>query len=253
MAHERALISIERHFAGRVDAREEAELRAHLPDCEPCRARYERHLLLERLTNGGSRAKQRLARGLGLRVAAEARAWPRWTAALTAAAAAAIALIVLVRPGEPSSPDFGTRSGSAALAPALLVYRILPGGPPVQVQGRISRNDELAFAYSNPAGKKYLWIFGVDEHRHVYWYYPAWPEGTSAPPPFAAQLGPGPHELPEAVRHDFDGSRLELYSLVSDEPISVAEIEARVATSPNLELPNTTAVHRSLELGEVTR
>jgi hypothetical protein len=252
MTHERALLSIDRHFSGRVDVREEAELRAHLPDCDTCRARYERQLLLERLTNRGRGAKQRLARGLGLRVASEAPVWPRWAAALTAATATTLALLVLVRPGESSSPAFGTRSGSAASAPVLLVYRMLPGGAPVRAQGRISRDDELAFAYSNPGAKKHVWIFGVDEHRHVYWYYPAWPEGTPAPPPFAAQLGPGPHELPDAVRHDFDGSRLELYSLLSDEPISIAEIEARIATSDSFELPRTTAVHQSLELGEVT-
>ncbi len=247
MTHERALISIDRHFAGRTGAREEAQLRAHLPECEVCRARYERHLLFERLTRGRG-AQQRLARGLGFRIESE-RSWPRWTAAVMATAAtAAAALLVFGRPSEPPHPEFYARSGPSSLAPSLLVYRMHSDTAPVQAQSRISRDDELAFAYSNPSTKKYLWIFGVDEHRHVYWYYPAWPEGTPEPGPYAARAGVGPHELPEAVRHDFDGSRLELYSLMSDEPLSVAEIEARVTTTGNAELPNATAVRRLLEV-----
>lgn len=250
MTHERALISIDRHFAGRAHVQEEAELRAHLPDCSECRSRYERHLLFERLNRDGRGAKQRLARGLGFRIETE-RSWPRWTAAVTATAAtAAVALLVLVlgRPSESPNPEFSARSGPSSLAPSLLVYRMHSDAAPVQAQSRISREDELAFAYSNPGAKKYLWIFGVDEHRHVYWYYPAWPEGTPEPGPYAARAGAGPHELPEAVRHDFDGARLELYSLMSDEPLSIAEIEARVTATGNAELPNTTAVRRLLEV-----
>jgi hypothetical protein len=252
MTHERALISIERHFAGRTEVREETELRLHLPECDPCRARYERHLLYESLTRGRG-PKQRLASGLGFRIAPEPASWQRRAAAatgLTAAAALAIAAVVVVaRPDGPSNRDFGARRGPGAPAAALLVYRMHPGATPVQVQNRISRDDELAFAYSNPDAKKYLWIFGVDEHRHVYWYYPAWPEGTPAPRPFAAEPGPGPHELPEAVRHGLAGSRLELYALTSDEPITISEIEARVAASGSVELANATAVRRSLEVG----
>ncbi len=247
MIHERALMSIDRHFAGRTDVREETQLRAHLPDCEVCRARYERHLLFEHLTRGRG-AKQRLARGLGLRIES-GRSWPRWTAGVMATAAtAAVALLVLGPASESPEPEFYARNGPSSLAPSLLVYRMHSDAAPVQAQSRISRDDELAFAYSNPGAKKYLWIFGVDEHRHVYWYYPAWSEGTPEPGPYAARAGAGPHELPEAVRHDFDGSRLELYSLTSNEPLSVAEIEARVTTTGKAELPNTTAVRRLLEV-----
>ena len=45
--------SIEAHFRGRTTPDQEAAMRAHLPDCEGCRALYERHLLYGELTRRG--------------------------------------------------------------------------------------------------------------------------------------------------------------------------------------------------------
>jgi hypothetical protein len=251
MTDEHVVASIDRHFAERLGTRAEAEMRAHLPRCASCRARYERHLLYGRLSRNARPAQARLARGLGLRVAAAPRAaWPRWTAAALATAVAVVALIVLGggRSVDPSGRELAARGGAAAARPVLFVYRMVPGGAPVLAADRLSRNDELAFAYGNPAAQKYLWIFAVDEHRHVYWYYPAWPSGTPAPGPLAAQPGAGPHELPDAVRHRLDGARVELHALVADQPIAVTDIEAQIAAGGTVAFPGAADVHRTFEV-----
>jgi hypothetical protein len=242
---------IDRHFAGRLGVRAEAQMRAHLPGCASCRARYDRHLLCGRLLRDGRPAKQRLARGLGLRVEPARPVRARWTAAALVAAVAAIALLVIGgRSVDPSGRDLAVRGGpGAAPPPVLLVYRMVAGAAPVLVEHRLSRGDELAFAYANPGAKKYLWIFAVDEHRHVYWYYPAWPAGTPAPGPFPARPGPGPHELPEAVRHMFDGGRIDLHALVADEPLAVIDIEARIAATGTAAFSGATGVQHAFEVG----
>ena len=265
MTHERAIRSIDRHFrrfGGGLAPSDEAELRAHLPGCAACGRRYERHLLYGRLARDARPAKERLARGLGLRVQPARRRWSvRAVVTGAAGAMAAATLVVLVlgggrllAPGSPArgpaTPEVAARGRVTAddAAPVLFVYRMVPGAPPALAEGRLRRDDELAFAYSNPGGKRYLWIFGVDEHRHVYWYYPAWPVGTPAPAPFAAHTGVGPLELPDAVRHPLDGGRVDVYAVVSDEAHGVADIEARVAAGGPFELAGAAHVRRTFEV-----
>jgi len=263
MTHERAIQSIDRHFrrfGGGLCVNDEAELRAHLPGCAACRARYERHLLYGRLARRARPAKERLARGLGLGVQPARRRWSAWAVSTGAVAAAAVVVILGVRgPRGPMTPARGpaprelaprgrVAADGATAPPVLFVYRIVPHAPPVLAEGRLRRDDELAFAYSNPGLKRYLWIFGVDEHRHVYWYYPAWPVGTPAPAPFVASPGAGPLELPDAVRHAFDGARVDLHAIVSDEALGVADIEARLRTGEPFELAGAAHVQRTFEV-----
>ena len=70
----------------------------------------------------------------------------------------------------------------------------------------------------------------MDEHQHVYWFHPAWPEGAPPPAPLTARQGTGPHELPGAVRHALDGHRLEVFGVFSDAAVTVQAIE-RAATA----------------------
>ena len=136
---------------------------------------------------------------------------------------------------EPIARDTGS---AMAKTPHLLVYRFAPGAhTPALVQGNVGsvgsvgsmRNgDELAFAYTNPAARRYVAIFGVDDHQRVYWFHPAWREGAPAPAALPAAAGPGPFELPEAIRHAIDGRRLAIHALFADRAVGVEEIEAAV-------------------------
>jgi hypothetical protein len=215
---------VDRHFAGRIRPAEERRLREHLPGCPRCTRYYERHRLLAELDPGSLPAEERLARGLGL-----SDPWRRWLAnawrpPMLLAAAATAAAIALLAVREPAG-DFAAR-GVGATAPAIGAYRVTAGGKPVELGETMAAGDELAFAYENPGGKRHLLIFGIDEHRHVYWYHPAWvdPEST----PAAVPIAEGRHELPEAVAHELDGAELTLVGVFVDEVMTVREVEAGI-------------------------
>lgn len=101
----------------------------------------------------------------------------------------------------------------------------------------LSERNELAFAYSNPTGLPYLMIFGVDEHRHVYWFHPGWARGTPPPAAVRAAPGVGPHELADAVHHDFDGRSLAVYLVSSRQPLDAQFIEDAIRRAPDLNAP----------------
>jgi len=232
MTHEQALRAVDRHFTGSISPVQERALRAHLPDCARCTRRYQRQLLLAELDPRIPSAEDRLARGLGL-VAPRRRRAPFVALSLLAlgTTAVALALFVVTARTPPEGVAMRARGAGPPTAPSLLwVYRLHAGGIPELATDRIGRGDELAFAYANPAGHKYLCVFATDEHGHVYWYYPAWPSVAPPGTAIAARDGAGPHELPEAVRHRFDGRRLEVHALFSDEPIAVAAVERALAS-----------------------
>jgi hypothetical protein len=220
---------IDRHFAATISVEDETQLRAHLPGCASCGERYRRHLLLASLDRRVPSARRRLARGLGLPVSPRARVWP--ARALVAATALA-ALVLIARPRAAERPDVPAARGLGARDVGFIwIYRLANGAAPALVVDHVAPNDELAFAYANPAGKRYLAIFAADEHGHVYWYYPGWPAGARPPAAFHARAGAGPFELTEAVRHPLDGRRLDLYGVFSDEPLGVDALE-RASAAP---------------------
>jgi len=65
-AHSACRADIDAHFAGRGAVARERGLREHCLGCAPCRAYYERHLLLAELNPSALGVRERLARGLGL-------------------------------------------------------------------------------------------------------------------------------------------------------------------------------------------
>ena len=235
--HRRSQRAIDAHFAGRVSEPAERAMREHLPACASCRRRYDRHLLLARLDPRALPAEQRLAVGLGFRAAPAA--WKRrlLTFALPVAVAAVIALVVVRPRGSDDAGGFTAR-GPAAPAPIVArfwTYQVNPGGPPHLLDRQIGTGDYLAFAYSNPAGRPFVMIFGVDEHRHVYWFHPDWPANAAAPSSIPAIAGPGPHELAGAILHQFEGRRLNIVAVLSDRALSAAAIEAQVAAAGSFE------------------
>jgi Putative zinc-finger len=234
VAHARARRAIPAYFRGRVAAPADRALRAHLPGCASCRHLYQRHLVLAHLDPRALSAEQRIAAVLGIGPARRWR-WGRWLATLTVPVAVAAAALVVI-PRHPPRVDgegaFAARGlPPAARQPSFWTYRIRAAGTPELANRALGAADELAFAYSNPGGKRFLMIFGVDEHRHVYWFHPAWRPGQASPLAIPASQGPGPFELDEAIHHDLDAHRLTVYAAFSEWPLDAAAVEAGVRRS----------------------
>lgn len=224
---------VDSHFGLRIRPREERTLREHLSSCTVCSARYHRHLALAPLDPRAPDARSRLAVGLGLRP----RRARRSVHLLAAAAVCALLTgIVLLRPA--GGGDSGvTARGDAGCR--VVIYRVPPGATPTPVADGIARSDELAFAYENGGGRRRLMVFAVDEHRHVYWYHPAWEDAAANPVSVAISTAAGIHELPEAIGHAYDGHELVLYALFTDEPLSVRTIEKWISgAEPGAPFPN---------------
>jgi hypothetical protein len=223
---------VDGHFGPGLSPEKERALRAHLPTCASCHAHYERHLLLARLDPAALSAEDRLGRGLGF--APHREGWFSFASAMPLAlAGAAAVLLLLALPLRPHSAGEFTARGAPEGAPAAVevrVYRVVAGHPE-PVGSTIPAEAELAFAYANRAGKRYLMLFGVDEHKHVYWFHPSWTDPAQDPPAIQAEATPALKELPEAVTQKLDGHRLHLVGLFLEQPLSVKQVEALVAAS----------------------
>jgi hypothetical protein len=216
--------SVADHFAGRIRPAQEARLRRHLPGCEPCNRYYERLLVLAELDPAVPSAKQRLAIGLGLTPEGPTPKRFDWSAARVPllAGVAAVAGVAMLWFGR-QSPESNFRARGAATEPRVWVYRLAAAGKPVELGGEMAADDELAFAVDSPEEARRLLLFGVDEHRHVYWYHPAWLDPATSPT--AVPIAAGRHELPEAVAHQLDGAALTLYAVFTQEGITVRDVE----------------------------
>jgi hypothetical protein len=116
-------------------------------------------------------------------------------------------------------------------APAVLqVFRLKAGRPPAEASrlragGRIGSGDELAFAYVNPGGHRYLMIYGLDRAGEIRWFHPAWTAPGSDPVAVPIRPSPVPVELQTAVSHRFAIGRLLVRALFLDRPLSVQQVE----------------------------
>jgi hypothetical protein len=224
-------------------------MREHLATCTSCSDYYRRQLILARLDPAALSSEERIARGLGLRRRGAGALVPVGLAALVAAAAA----VLLVARAHPAREAFASRGSSVAdTAPAsrVFVYDVAPGAAPMLAGDGIRRGDELAFAYENGPGRKWLALFGVDEHGHVYWYYPAWADPQDDPVAVAVETDRKRHALPDAIRHALDGSHLEVRAVFLESPVSVRRIEALVKERPvgALDLPGAIELSTSLRV-----
>lgn len=216
---------VDRHFARQLAPAAERALREHLPTCPACTDRYERHLRLEQVSADGASAKARLSAGLGLRVQEPRR--PRWVWAGVAGAALAVglgALFLRPPPPPPDWPEMAAR-GAAASRVALEVYRLRPGAPPLPSPSEMKSGDELAFAYRNAAGRKYLLVFAVDRQGQVHWYHPAWTDAATNPSAISIQASDQVHELGAAVQVSLSPGPLTINGWFTDQPLTVREVE----------------------------
>ena len=239
--HSRARGATLRHFTGGLAPARERALRRHLEACPSCRDHYDDVLTITRLDPRTPTLEERLAHGLGFSSAGPAS--PRWRVValpgLAVAAAVAGWLFFWAVPGVDPAAGFAARgpalgrAGESELGalPLLVTYAVGEGEGPKAVsaeesgQGTIDARDELAFAYRNPTGKKYLMVFAIDEHAHVYWYHPGWPDPAANPAAVSISPAPGLHELPAAVSQPYDGEHLMLHALFTDRALTVREVE----------------------------
>ncbi|NTX07265.1 hypothetical protein [Myxococcus sp. CA040A] len=241
---------VDRHFSGRGSPPDERRLRTHLPDCDRCREHYERRLLLARLDPRAPEAKTRLARGLGLDDPASPfpSRWPllalvlgsdgaarRGPWLLVPVAMACLGLLVLGLPRVGTTGDdgftarsVGTRGGDARL----LAYAVEPGGHTSLLGPTLKPDQELAFAFRNPDGHRYLMVFARDAAGHVYWYHPSWTDPASDPSALPIPPGGDLRELPEAISHPLAPGLLTLHAVFLDSPLTVKQLEALLAAGP---------------------
>jgi hypothetical protein len=236
--------SVDRHFAGSISPADERAMREHLSGCSECLARYNRHLVLSRLDPDHLEPEERIGRGLGL---GRSRVMTYAAAGVAALAiAAAVLLFVHGRPHAGDMDRFAAR-GAVNMPPAsqVLVYEVRPGAEPTLAGETLRADDELAFAYENGAAKGRLMIFGVDEHQHVYWFFPAWTNEAETPTAIPVAQDAARHSLPEAVRQKLDGSKLQIRGIFLDEALSVRDVERLVHDHPEGPLPVAGAIENS--------
>lgn len=251
LTESRARALVDAHFARRISPEDERILRAHLEVCDDCVKVYDAHLLFERITDPGQ-SRERLAAGLGFRVAPRRPSAP-WV--LTLGFAAALAALLLLHltiarhEGTRQEAEFAARGAARTESPRILAYALGPTRE-LALSDRVRATDQLAFAYTNPTGFRHLLVFGVDEHRHVYWYHPAWRSHDEHPRALAIEDGPTARELPDAIRHDLDGHELTLYAVFLDDDVPVERVEELVASarSPGEPLPLPGAYQQRLAL-----
>ncbi len=224
-AHRRARRLVDRHFAGRIRPDDEHELHTHLLECPPCARYYQLKSFCNRIDPRGTPSTELLARGLGLR-GRPAATWGGALVALVALApAAALAVVLWAVPSTKSERPFVARGAGATDAVRMLVYRLRADAPARRLGGEMSAADELAFSYQNAAGHERLLIFGVDDRKEVFWYYPAWTDPAKAPEAVRIRPGGEAKELGEGIRHRLRPGPLHIVGVFTSRPYTVTDVE----------------------------
>lgn len=217
---------IDRHFAGRQDPGGEHAMREHLLACPSCSEYYDRLAVLGEIDPRAPALKERLAAGLGFASSALPRGHRALAWAFLPAAAGLVLLAWFIR--TPGLDDqFTARLAVPGRAPVLLGYRV-SSGKATLLGGEIDGSEELAFAYENPGGYPYLLVVGVDAGGSLHWFHPD-PDVSDAPVAIAG--GQGRRELPEAIRHRYQGGPLRILGLFAREPLRVSRLSGLIDRS----------------------
>ena len=266
-------------------------LRGHLKACEPCRGRYDRAVLAERMLHGGPAALDRpspseFSRIEGALFGAERQpAWQRvlqwfqptarWATGALAVAATVVLVPFLVRSPrtprrEAPSETLQARGAGAAISQrpaALRAFCLTEGhveelsstgsGPQPAVPPRCALDAQLKLAIGNAAGFQRVFLVGVDDAYDIKWYSPHPPETLSVEAPRGNLPIGGAVRL--SVHHA--AGPLRLFALFSDAPLSSAEVQAAVRVlktdgrrpSQSAELPLPVAITQRSLLVDVER
>jgi hypothetical protein len=236
------------------------KLRGHIKSCEPCRNRYNRVVLAERMLHGGPEKAfepsplefDRIAGGI---FGAEASVWQRWfwrfrpvwTTGLVAAAAAVILIPLLTRtpmnahapePGKNAGPvelfqsrGGATPNGAEARQAGLRAFclegeKVQPLDPKGTEPPKCERSSQLKLAVSNPGNYKSVFLVGMDDDHAPKWYAPKPPVGESVPAPSGVQDTPVGGAVKLGINHG--PGRVRIFALFSDKPVRSPEVEAAV-------------------------
>ncbi len=235
-------------------------LRAHLRGCEPCRDRYNRVVLAERMLHGGpdkafAPSPLELDRIAGSLFPTEKSLWERvlqWFAPTqrwatgVAMAAAALVLIPLLSRGPMNAHPVANPGGTGGSGPVELFQARggLPGGEarqaglrafclegekvvPLEQKGteppRCDRSAQLKLAVSNPGSYKAVFLVGMDDDHAPKWYAPRPPSEESVPAPAGVQDTPVGAAVRLQVNHG--PGRVRIFALFSDKPVRTPEVE----------------------------
>jgi hypothetical protein len=244
---------IDEVILGELAAAQWERLRGHLRGCDPCRERYNRAVLAERMLHGGPAALgapsppelERIGASLFAAVEARrplwqrARGWlasPRHLGALVAAAAA-LALVPLIARGPSLAPprEFQARGGAPAVERPAGVRAFCLDGERVTAldpKGGVpacDRASHLKLTVSNAGDWSRVFLVGIDDAHALKWYAPRPPESESVEAP----AGPDAVDAPVggavrlAVNHA--PGPVRIFALFSDKPVRAAEVEAAAA------------------------
>jgi hypothetical protein len=176
-------------------------------------------------------AKGRRRRRLG--------AWTYGAAAVVAAAAAA-AVALLPAPKEAGLAALdghvaarGAGLPSHAATVQAFVARGQPGVAPALLEGaELGPGDGILVRYSNPTDRTaYLMVFALDQRGDVHWIHPAYLDVHDSPSSLGLQPRSSLRVLDEVAEpEDPAPGPLRVFALLSDAPLRVKDVEAKLST-----------------------
>lgn len=209
---------LEQQQLGLLEGSQAHQVQAHLTDCESCRHKLEAMQAEDRAFQAEPQhAPDLFARRVLAKVERRAEerrprlAWGWLTGMLVPAAAMAALLLFHLR--TPSDSYVGVKGGARLTLTAR-------SGPLVD-GARVHPGDELRFVVGAPAAGQVL-VVGLNESGELFPYYPL--QGERSAPIAAGQAV----ALPGSVVLDRTLGRERFYVLLSEAPLSVAEVRAAV-------------------------
>jgi len=246
--------SLLRNELGELTANQAAALQAHVATCSRCREKQAEIQttvgdVVQVATAKPGMADAEFAARVGRAIRAPETSqpakrglpWPVWAAA--AVVALLPAMFFLRSYGPLRGNDVGTftaRGGEArpAKAEALLVRdgKLLP------LEGqRLRATDAMAVRVKNQGMRSiHVLAFAQDRAGEVHWLYPAYRDGAENPYAVEIPAGANTHLLPDLVTPESPAAGpMVVMTVLLDRPITVKEVEARLAKSadPALAFP----------------
>jgi len=167
---------------------------------------------------------------------------PAWLLVATIAAAAAAVPLTAHGPHEldqrptprgSTAARGGASDGRTAIVQAFVV-RATPASTPALLDGAELRSgDGILIRYSNPAASaRYLMVFALDHDRQVHWIHPAYLDARDSPSSLKLEPRTALTVLEEVAEPDNPApGTLHFYALLTDNPLHVKDVEARLSVS----------------------